>query len=61
MGATYCGDCDWGLGGGWTVQLKLNRTKKEKSDVTLARLASRCWARQMCPPPILSRSYAVGV
>ena len=30
-------------------------------DVTLAWLASRCWARQMCPPPlhILSRSYAV--
>ena len=26
----------------------------------LAWLASRCWARQMCPPPhILSRSYAV--
>ena len=32
-------------------------------DVTLplAWLASRCWARQMCPPPILSRSYAVDV
>ena len=29
-------------------------------DVTLAWLASLCWARQMCPPPhILSRSYAV--
>ena len=31
-------------------------------DVTLAWLASRCWARQMCPPThthILSRSYAV--
>ena len=42
-----------------TQNLGLGIEPTDICDVTLARLASRCWARQMCPPPILSRSYAV--
>ena len=47
-----------------TQNLGLGIEPADICDVTLAWLASRCWARQMCPPPhththILSRSYAV--
>ena len=42
-----------------TQNLGLGIEPTDICDVTLVRLASRCWARHMCPPPILSRSYAV--
>ena len=43
-----------------TQNLGLGIEPTDICDVILAWLASRCWARQMCPPPhILSRSYAV--
>ena len=42
-----------------TQNLDLGIEPTDICDVTLAWLASRCWARQMCPPHILSRSYAV--
>ena len=38
-----------------TQNLDLGIEPTDICDVTLARLALRCWARQMCPPPILSR------
>ena len=36
-----------------TQNLGLGIEPTDICDVTLAWLASRCWARQMCPPPTL--------